>query len=158
MENEIPWRTTCTQSNLSWHWSRLPLAIHTVKDSVGTTDKWSKLATFSLTKLWVDPLSINTTTSWCTIRAVTLMVPAVDPPINAWREIASSFYSSAISIPWVVSETSSLEASWSCEVSSNNSNWGRMHLYPVVNTSLQLKHSPVLISFAFCPMTTAWWA
>lgn len=89
MEKRIPWSRIFTCLNRPWHFNGLPLATLTLKGLVRTTDSYNKLVIFSLMKLWVEPLLISTTTSYCPILDDTLKVLEVVHHVKACKEIST---------------------------------------------------------------------
>jgi len=62
MEKGIRYRRMWMLSNLPWHFNGCPFATYTLKGSVGTTGRCGKVAILSLMKLYVESLSMSTTT------------------------------------------------------------------------------------------------
>lgn len=127
-EKGIPWTSIGISLNRPWHRMGWPFATLTENGFVGMTGSQSRLATFLLIKLCVDPLAMSMITCYYRIMVATLMVRAVAQPVRACKDISGSWGSASYS-------------SSACPPSSKRS-WGFQHQWPTVKRSLKLKHSP----------------
>lgn len=122
------WMVIDTLLNWPWHKKRRSSTTLTEKGGIGLISRRSRSFTSSLMKLWVELLSMKTTTVCPWIVAATLMVQAIGHPVRVWREIS---YASS---PTVSSSSSSTASRIrSCE---------QRYLWPAMNCSLQWKQRP----------------
>lgn len=121
--------------------------MRTTNDFVGTTKSQSNLATFSLKKLWVDILSINTITCWDSMVAITHMVCGDVQPASACIEIYGLGWSPRVSSIYSSSSSTSYSLVWLLLWHSGRSSRGPWHLWLGVNLSLHLKQSPCALHF-----------